>query len=414
MGKRLFYSWRRNSHVRKLRRDPQVAKYRKRSRRYWSNNGRMPYGECSTIIGDVMEKKVSWDCRPYGDGVLWQAEYSASLIGDVGLKSRAHRCWRSKHWRCEPHIGVPPQLYSLASAVEIYTLALTFTLPLSSRACLLALEPIRLPEEGETIMSACLSEVAFYEAAFHASLPLPIHPSIRMILHFYNIYPIQLIPNAWHSVVCATVLWRYHKVAFSLTKFRNLFGLYKNPKPNIPDGWLSREAGALRVPRSWGILGKRYNKVPIPFKDEHNFLNNILSSVSRGGDKSDDVLAGETAPIADDKGEGEVRDPILDLGLLSLSSSPKSRSESWSDLGFPPNLDQMVEESKSESSVIKPTLAKGVVISKKHPGDESNTSLSKKGNATKSPKGKDIVLPPEPKKVAKPYDAARDESYSLC
>ena len=31
------------------------------------------------------------------------------------------------------------------------------------------------------------------------------------------------------------MLGRYHKVALSLTKFKNLFGLYKNPKPNF--GW---------------------------------------------------------------------------------------------------------------------------------------------------------------------------------
>ncbi|GFS36301.1 hypothetical protein Acr_00g0045210 [Actinidia rufa] len=62
---------------------------------------------------------------------------------------------------------------------------------------------IRLPEEGETIMSACPSEP---------------------------------VPNAWCSGVCTLVLWRYHKVALSLFEFRNPFGLYKNPKPD--SGWL--------------------------------------------------------------------------------------------------------------------------------------------------------------------------------
>ena len=84
---------------------------------------------------------------------------------------------------------------------------------------------IRLPEASETIDSACRSEVAFYEAAFHTGLHLPIHPTIRMILQFYNICPAQLVPNAWWSVVCAIVLWRAHKYALSLSlsisKFRN-------------------------------------------------------------------------------------------------------------------------------------------------------------------------------------------------
>ena len=48
---------------------------------------------------------------------------------------------------------------------------------------------IRLPEEDETIVSTRLGEVAFYEAAFHVSLRLPLHPIIRRILYFYNIFP---------------------------------------------------------------------------------------------------------------------------------------------------------------------------------------------------------------------------------
>ncbi|GFZ09650.1 hypothetical protein Acr_21g0002490 [Actinidia rufa] len=304
---------------------------------------------------------------------------------------------------------------------------------------------IRLPEEGETIMSARLSEVAFYEADFYVGLQLPIHPSIRMILHFYNICPAQLIPNVWRSVGCAVVLWRYHKVALSLIEFINLFGLYKNPKPNFgwlyfrvrpkrtlfrkypsnvtgwkrifffisEDNWefsegLSREAEASRVPRLWGLLGKRCNKVPTLHKED--FLDNILSSVEGGnlylvkvfldsntfrksfgllskpmtlggGDKGEDVLIDRTTSVVGSKGE-KVRDPILDLGLLSSSSRSKSRMESKSDLGLPPSLDQM-----------------------KHPRKDSITSSSKKGKGAESPKGKEAVLPPEAKKLAKPRDA---------
>ncbi|GFY91687.1 hypothetical protein Acr_08g0000830 [Actinidia rufa] len=82
--------------------------------------------------------------------------------------------------------------------------------------------PLIEREEGETIMSTHPSEVAFYKVAFHAGLQLLIHPSIRMILHFYNICLAQLVPNTWRSVVCALVLWRYHKVALSLIEFRNV------------------------------------------------------------------------------------------------------------------------------------------------------------------------------------------------
>ena len=95
---------------------------------------------------------------------------------------------------------------------------------------------IRMPEEGETIASTCPGEVAFYEAAFHAGLCFPIHPTIRMILQFYNVCLAQLLPDAWQSVVCAIALWQAYKYAISLFEFRNLFNLNKNPKPG--HGWL--------------------------------------------------------------------------------------------------------------------------------------------------------------------------------
>ena len=49
---------------------------------------------------------------------------------------------------------------------------------------------ISLLETDETIVSTCSSE-----AAFQADLRLPIHPTIRRILHYYNICPAQLAPN---------------------------------------------------------------------------------------------------------------------------------------------------------------------------------------------------------------------------
>ncbi|GFY85497.1 hypothetical protein Acr_04g0002350 [Actinidia rufa] len=138
-----------------------------------------------------------------------------------------------------------------------------------------ALPPIE--REGETIMSACPGEVAFHEDGFQASLRLPIHPSIRMILHSY-ICLAQLVPNAWRSIVCTVVLWQYHK-------------------------------------------------------------------------------------------------------RISLKK-----------------LAQKVDESKSESSAIKPTLAKGAVIGKKRSREESSTSPRKKGKAPGSLKGKETVPPFEAKK----------------
>ena len=151
---------------------------------------------------------------------------------------------------------------------------------------------LRLPEEGETILSARPGEVAFYEAAFPAGLRFPIPIIIRSILLFYNICPAQLVPNAWRSIVGAVTLWRVHKFIMTLSEFRNIFSLTNNPKPDqgwlyfkarykktiltgYPSnvkGWKSRfffasgdnwelfdeepRTGVPRIPRSWGIPGR--------------------------------------------------------------------------------------------------------------------------------------------------------------
>ena len=95
---------------------------------------------------------------------------------------------------------------------------------------------IRLPEADETIASTRLGEVAFYEAAFQASLRLPIHPTIKRILHYYNICLAQLASNMWRSIVSTVELERFHKFAISLNEFKNLFCLFYNPNPDF--GWL--------------------------------------------------------------------------------------------------------------------------------------------------------------------------------
>ena len=57
MEERPLYSWRMESRIRKVRRDPWMDKYERRSRRYQSDNRRMPDEKQSAIIGDIMGKK---------------------------------------------------------------------------------------------------------------------------------------------------------------------------------------------------------------------------------------------------------------------------------------------------------------------------------------------------------------------
>ncbi|GFZ06763.1 hypothetical protein Acr_18g0009330 [Actinidia rufa] len=185
---------------------------------------------------------------------------------------------------------------------------------------------IRLPDEGETITSTRPSEVAFYETAFPAGLRFPFHPTIRLILQFYNICPAQLVPNAWRSIACSMALWRVYKYTISLSEFRNLFSLNSNPKPDqgwlyfkaknkkvllkvYPSnvkGWKSKfffisgdeweipegtsQEGAPRVPRTWGIPDKHCNNPPRLYGDEPKVFEEIFWSVEKIGRFSIPVL----------------------------------------------------------------------------------------------------------------------------
>ncbi|GFZ02364.1 hypothetical protein Acr_15g0009720 [Actinidia rufa] len=146
---------------------------------------------------------------------------------------------------------------------------------------------LRIPGDGETILSARQGEVAFYEAAFLAGLRFPIHPTIREILVHYKICPAQLSPNAWRSVICSLVIWRHFKRHMTCDEFRCLYSLSPLPdsgwyyfkarpkknlfrgSPSNVKGWKTRfffasedewefPSGvvasdiATRVPRSWG------------------------------------------------------------------------------------------------------------------------------------------------------------------
>ncbi|GFZ14743.1 hypothetical protein Acr_24g0009330 [Actinidia rufa] len=89
---------------------------------------------------------------------------------------------------------------------------------------------IRLPKVDETITSARLGDVIFYEAAFLFT------PQSEGYWHVINIYPAQLVPNAWRSIISALVLWQFKKFALSLNEFRLVFGIFNNPKSD--SGWL--------------------------------------------------------------------------------------------------------------------------------------------------------------------------------
>lgn len=114
---------------------------------------------------------------------------------------------------------------NVMSQAELDNLGATYSFPPGVR--------LRIPGDGEPILSAHQGEVAFYEAAFLAGLRLPIHPTIREILIHYKICPAQLSPNAWRSVICLLVIWRHFKRHMSCDEFRCLYSL--SPLPD--SGW---------------------------------------------------------------------------------------------------------------------------------------------------------------------------------
>ncbi|GFZ17514.1 ubiquitin carboxyl-terminal hydrolase-related protein [Actinidia rufa] len=278
----------------------------------------------------------------------------------------------------------------------------------------------RLFEDDETILSTRPGEVAFYEAAFHAGLRFPIHPTVRRILHFYNICPAQLVPNAWRSVVCTLVVWRYYRRALSLNEFRGGRGSSSSSQETTessPRAYLgrkefrgSRDHGAPQVPV---VLGSKTFKKCFALGSER--------MVSSGGDNAEDELVGGAAVVAGDKGESHhsqderprndhSRDDSVEyLGTdRSVRAQARTLNRRPGQIHSSPSLDQMKislkkldqmgEGSKGSSPSAKSTpTAKGIVVGDKCPRDEvPDISPSKKGS-----KGKGAIPPPEAKKAAK-------------
>ncbi|GFY93183.1 hypothetical protein Acr_08g0015790 [Actinidia rufa] len=127
----------------------------------------------------------------------------------------------------------------------------------------------------------------FYEAAFLAGLRLPLHPTIRKILIHYKIFPAQLSPNAWRSVICSLVIWRHFKRHMSCDEFRCLYSLSPLPDSGwdeweFPSGMAASDTTP-RVPRSWGTPGKSYNKLPTLSEVDAKRTEAVFEKIEPGG-----------------------------------------------------------------------------------------------------------------------------------
>ncbi|GFZ06623.1 hypothetical protein Acr_18g0007930 [Actinidia rufa] len=330
------------------------------------------------------------------------------------------------------------------SQAELDKLGSTYSFPSGIR--------LRIPGDGETILSARQGEVAFYEAAFLAGLRLPLHPTIRKILIHYKICPAQLSPNAWRSVICSLVIWRHFKRHMSCDEFRCLYSLsplpdsgwynFKpRPEKNLLRGWKScnklptlSEVDAKRTEAIFGkiepggyfevskVLGSRtFNK---------HFAVSCTALSTSGGDNMTSGDEGEFVTREDsveylgvirrDIGGvirrahpgipdetllrwlgGKVKDPFTNLLSGTSDSSSDLGSVSISDSELPPELrsDAMSARGKAKAEKATKTTAKpptkGVVIREKR--TREGNPLIEIGEPDSS-KGKEAVPPLPPKR----------------
>ncbi|GFY94135.1 cytochrome c oxidase assembly protein CtaG / Cox11 family [Actinidia rufa] len=108
-----FYRWRRKSCVRRLQRNPRVAKYGKRSHKCRRKIRRMPYGGGFAKVGVYGEMESHIDfihegpddtillAHRRGGGVRW-SDYSRRL-GKLNMNHE--RCWRHDFFRRGAHLG---------------------------------------------------------------------------------------------------------------------------------------------------------------------------------------------------------------------------------------------------------------------------------------------------------------------
>ncbi|GFS38898.1 hypothetical protein Acr_00g0060040 [Actinidia rufa] len=282
---------------------------------------------------------------------------------------------------------------NVMTQAELDKLGSTYSFPSGIR--------LRIPGDGETILSARQGEVAFYEAAFQAGLRLPLHPTIREILIHYKICPAQLSPNAWRSVICSLVIWRHFKRHMSCDEFRCLYSL--SPLPDSgwyyfkarPDknllreslsnvkGWKTRfffasedewefpsgtaASNTLRVPRSWGTPGKSCNKLPTLSEVDAKRTEEVLEKIEPGGYfEVSKVLGSRTFQ------------KHFAAGCTALSASGRDNTASGEEGEFITR-----EDSVEYLGVIRRDI--GGVIRRAHPGIPDETLLRWLGGKVKDP-----------------------------
>ncbi|GFZ02215.1 hypothetical protein Acr_15g0008230 [Actinidia rufa] len=312
---------------------------------------------------------------------------------------------------------------NVMSQAELDNLGATYSFPPGVR--------LRIPGDGDTILSARQGEVVFYEAAFLAGLRLPIHPTIRK-----NFDSLQDLP-------CTVLIlpqplpdsgWYYFKARPEKNLLRGSPSNVKGWKTRFffasGDEWEFSSGTAAsdsipRVLRSWGTPGKSCNKLltlsEVDAKRTEAVFGKIepkgyfeVSKVlgsrtfrkyftagcttlsTSGGDNttSSDVVSSLLAKIRLNTWESldGVKDPFMNL------LSGKSGSTISARVGAPALGEKTGGKAKAEKAV-KATTAKpptkGVVIWEKRA--RKGDHVIEIGEPDSS-KGKEAAPPPPPKR----------------
>ncbi|GFS34965.1 hypothetical protein Acr_00g0037000 [Actinidia rufa] len=330
---------------------------------------------------------------------------------------------------------------NVMSQAELDNLGTTYSFPQGVR--------LRIPGDGETILSSRQDEVAFYEAAFLAGLRFPIHPTIREILIHYKICPAQLSPQRvaiGHMFAgdlaylqTSPILWRIQVPVFPQSLAR--LGV---PRARLPARVLYEfpDLGEHRVSSFLPFVckpllspdirfsGKSCNKLPTLSEVDAKRMEAVFGKIEPGGYfEVSKVLSSRTFKrhfavgcsalstsggdntTSGDKGEfgtGEdsveylgVKDPFTNLLSGTSGSSSDSGSDSIPDSELPPELRSdamsargkaMAEKAKKATAAKHPT--KGVVIGEKR--TREGDPVIEIGEPDS--KGKETVPPPPPKK----------------
>ncbi|GFS43262.1 hypothetical protein Acr_00g0084430 [Actinidia rufa] len=170
---------------------------------------------------------------------------------------------------------------NVMSQAELDNLRATYSFPSGVQ--------LRIPGDGEIILSARQGEVAFYEAAFLAGLRLPIHPTIREILIHYKICPAQCL---YSLSPLPDSGWYYFKARPEKNLLRGSPSNVKGWKTRFffasGDEWEFSSGTAAsdsipRVPRSWGTPGKSCNKLPTLSEVDAKRMETVFEKIELGG-----------------------------------------------------------------------------------------------------------------------------------